>query len=129
MPNLPGTAAVPAGGEVKSVVIPLDGNVTLSPLQRASLSGATAVGILGAAVIVSLLVRWWSTTPQPPIIPAGTAENTSKLILENYKTLRDAALDDTLKILDAFVVKILLPIFTSFVGYFFGSQAHGAKGS
>ena len=62
--------------------------------------------------------------PPAPVIPSGTDDKAAKLILENYKTLREAALDDTLRILDAFVMKLLFPLFTSFVGYVFGSQAH-----
>ena len=93
------------------------GRVALSPLQRVGVSGAVAVGCVGAAVLLFLLVRWVCIAPHPPVIPSGADANAAKLMLENYKSLREAALDDTIRILDAFVMKLLLPIFTSFVGF------------
>jgi hypothetical protein len=96
--------------------------VALSPLQRVGVYGAISVGSVGAAVLIVLLIRWVLIAPQIPVLPSGVDANAAKVMLENYKALREAALDDTLRILDAFVAKLLLPIFTSFVGYVFGSQ-------
>ena len=87
-------------------------------------SGAIAVGAVGAIILILLLARWLWIAPSVPVIPPGTDDKVSRLILENYQTLREAALEDTLRILDAFVMKLLFPLFTSFVGYVFGSQAN-----
>jgi hypothetical protein len=98
--------------------------VAFSPLQRVGVYGTIAVGSVAGAILIFLLVRLVWIAPHPPIIPSGADDTAAKLMLENYKSLREAALDDTIRILDAFVVKILLPIFTSFVGYIFGSQVN-----
>ena len=99
--------------------------VELSPLQRVGVYGAVAVGCVGAALLLLLLARWAWLTPRPPVIPSSMESATAKSIIDNYNVLREAILDDTTRLVDATVVKLLLPIFTSFVGYIFGSHSRG----
>jgi hypothetical protein len=54
--------------------------------------------------------------PPAPVIPAGADQNTIKLILENYRNLRQIALEPFTSLFDSVVVKVLLPIFTSILG-------------
>ena len=58
-----------------------------------------------------------------PNIPPGMDEKQAAAILSRYKELHTINIDNTIKMIDAVVMKILLPVFTSFVGYVFGSQA------
>jgi hypothetical protein len=97
--------------------------VALSHLQRVGLRGTVVVGCIGTAVICFLLVRWAWISPPVPVIPPGTDATIAKAMIENYKSLHDVALDATLRMFDSFVIKLLLPLFTSFVGYVFGSLA------
>jgi hypothetical protein len=97
--------------------------VELSPLQRVGVYGAVAVGCVGAALLFLLLGRWAWLTPRPPTLPSTLDTATAKSIIDNYNVLRGAILDDTTRLVDSIVVKLLLPIFTSFVGYIFGSHS------
>jgi len=47
-----------------------------------------------------------------------------KALLDNYKTLQQIALEPFTTLFDSVVVKVLLPVFTSILGYIFGSQAN-----
>jgi len=80
------------------------------------------VGVFGALVLVVVLLRWVCLEPAMPNIPLNIDEKQAGLILSRYKDLQTANLESAIKIIDAIVVKILLPVFTSFVGYVFGSQ-------
>jgi hypothetical protein len=97
--------------------------VELSPLQRVGVYGAVAVGCVGAALLFFLLGRWAWLTPHPPVIPNSIESATAKSVIDSYNAIREAVLDDTTRLADALVVKLLLPIFTSFVGYIFGSHS------
>ena len=99
------------------------GRVALSPLQRVGLRGAIVVGCVGVAVITFLLARWAWISPSLPVMPPSVDAATAGGIIANYKSLRDAALEDTMRLFDSLVMQLLLPIFTSFVGYIFGSHA------
>ena len=46
----------------------------------------------------------------------------AKVVIENYKQIQQASLQPLLSIFDSVVVKVLLPVFTSILGYIFGSQ-------
>ena len=99
------------------------GKVSLSPLQKVGVRGTLAVGAVGISVLLILLVRWIFLEPAVPSIPASFDEKQAAAILSRYKELQALSLDSTLRVIDAVVVKILLPVFTSFVGYVFGSEA------
>ena len=82
-----------------------------------------AVGVGAVALIVILFVGfdWVHGTVSPPALPIRSDE--AKLVIENYKALNDVAHDGPTKLFDMMIVKVLFPLFTSIVGYIFGSQS------
>jgi hypothetical protein len=75
-----------------------------------------------AIVILAVVVKVvWGAPPQPTI-PAATDAATARTILENYKTLQQITLEPYTSLLDRVIVKVLLPVFTSILGYIFGSR-------
>jgi hypothetical protein len=46
----------------------------------------------------------------------------ARIVIENYKLLQQAILDPFTSLFESVVVKVLLPIFTSILGYIFGSR-------
>jgi hypothetical protein len=97
-------------------------------LQRTGLLLATSVGALAGVVTLLLVSKWMYAAPAVPIIPVGSDPATVKLILENFKTLQQLALEPYTTLLDSIVVKVLLPVFTSILGYIFGSRSNGREG-
>jgi len=98
-------------------------------LQRTGLILATFVGTTGALVIFALVAKWVFYAPQPPVIPPGADPATIKTALDNYRTLQQIALDPFTTLFDSIVVKVLLPVFTSILGYIFGSASHKSENS
>jgi hypothetical protein len=96
-------------------------------LQRTGLTLAACVGTLSGVVILALIGRWMVYAPQVPVIPPGTDPATVKAILDNYKTLQQTALEPFTTLFDSIVVKVLLPVFTSILGYIFGSHANNPE--
>jgi hypothetical protein len=93
--------------------------------QRAGMRLAAGVGSLGALVTLIIVVRWiWlsSGIPNPTISPSLTPENVDAL-LKNYKALHDQAFQSASQMFDTVVVKALLPVFTSILGYIFGARS------
>jgi hypothetical protein len=66
--------------------------------------------------------------PPLPTIPPMADANTTKAILENYKSLQQIVLEPYTTLFDSIVVKVLLPVFTSILGYIFGSQRNNREG-
>ena len=93
-------------------------------LQRTGLILAGFVGATGAIVILALVGKWAFYAPPAPVIPPGSDPATVKALLDNYKTLQQIALEPFTTLFDSVVVKVLLPVFTSILGYIFGSQAN-----
>ena len=60
--------------------------------------------------------------PPAPVLPAGADQNTVKAILDNYRSLQQIALEPFTTLFDSVVVKVLLPVFTSILGYIFGTR-------
>jgi len=93
--------------------------------QRAGMKLAKWVGALGAAVTLLIVCRWiwmsWCTSC--PNIPASATAEQAKAFIENYKALQDQAVQSGRDMFDAVVVKALLPIFTSILGYIFGARS------
>lgn len=96
-------------------------------LQRTGLILAISVGSLGAVVILALLFGCLHSLPSPPVIPSNSNADAAKSILQNYSDLQKAALEPFTTLLDSIVVKILLPVFTSILGYIFGTQANDRR--
>jgi hypothetical protein len=93
-------------------------------LQRTGLILAGCVGAVATFVILALVGKWTFYAPTVPVIPPGTDQATIKTILDNYKTLQQIALDPFTSLFDSVVVKVLLPVFTSILGYIFGSRTN-----
>ena len=93
--------------------------------QRAGMKLAKWVGALGAAVTLMIVGRWiWMTwCVSCPNIPASTTADQAKSLIENYKALQDQAVQSGKEMFDTVVVKALLPIFTSILGYIFGARS------
>ncbi|MDQ6708681.1 MAG: hypothetical protein M3Z85_22210 [Acidobacteriota bacterium] len=83
------------------------------------------MGALGAIVTLALLVKWISFVPSMPVIPVDMDRAKAQVVIENFKDLQHIALalEPFSTIFDTVAVKVLLPIFTSILGYIFGSQA------
>ena len=96
-------------------------------LQRTGLILAAFVGSLGGIVILALVAKWLLYAPSPPSIPAGTDPALVKAILDNYKSTLQIALEPFTTLFDSIVVKVLLPVFTSILGYIFGSRANSGQ--
>jgi hypothetical protein len=93
-------------------------------LQRTGLLLAAGVGALGGAIMLALVGKWFWYAPAIPVIPPSADPATVKAILENYKTLQQTALEPFTTLFDSIVVKVLLPIFTSILGYIYGSRTN-----
>jgi len=94
-------------------------------LQRTGLILAAFVGATGAIVILALVGKWAFYAPQIPTIPPQADQASVKAILDNYKTLQQIALEPFTTMFDSIVVKVILPVFTSILGYIFGSRTNG----
>jgi hypothetical protein len=93
-------------------------------LQRTGLILAGCVGATGAIVTFALVGKWVFCAPAAPVIQPGTDQATVKALLDNYRTLQQIALEPLTGLFDSIVVKVLLPVFTSILGYIFGSRAN-----
>jgi hypothetical protein len=93
-------------------------------LQRTGLLLAGAVGLIAALVTLALIGKWLISAPSVPVIPPSTDEARIKIILDNYKTLQQIALEPFTTLFDSIVVKVLLPVFTGILGYIFGTKAN-----
>jgi hypothetical protein len=92
-------------------------------LQRTGLILAGSVGGVSAVVTLLLVGRWVFYAPPVPVLQPGADPATVKAMLENYKSLQQIALEPFTTLFDSIVVKVLLPVFTSILGYIFGSRA------
>ena len=115
----------------------------LTATQQAGVWLAIGVGATIVGVIVFVAIVWFQTAPKPPILPplpVITDPVKAKDILANYQTLNQAALDNykalnaeaiskVSSLFDLFATRALLPIFTSILGYIFGSRAAAAANS
>jgi|ERR1035438_3058009 hypothetical protein len=91
-------------------------------LQRTGLILAGCVGGVAAVVILALVGKWIFYAPTLPVPQPGADPAAVKAMLENYKTLQQIALEPFTTLFDSIVVKVLLPVFTSILGYIFGSR-------
>ena len=99
-------------------------------LQRTGLILAGFVGATGAGVTFALVAKWVLYAPATPVIPPGADPATVKTTLDNYRALQQIALDPFISLFDSVVVKVVLPVFTSILGYIFGSaKAKSENGS
>jgi len=92
-------------------------------LQKTGLLLAAGVGSLACVVTLALVIRWIAYAPPVPTIPLDMDREKARLLIENYKQLQQVTLEPFTSLFDSVVVKVLLPIFTSILGYIFGSRS------
>src|SRR5579862_2804409 len=88
-------------------------------LQRTGLLLAASVGTLASVVTLALVIKWIYYAPSIPTIPNNLDRDQARILIENYKLLQQAALEPFTTLFDSIVIKVLLPIFTSILGYIF----------
>jgi hypothetical protein len=91
-------------------------------LQRTGLLLAASVGSVATLVTIALVVKWIWYALVLPTIPADLDREKARVLIENYKQLQQVTLEPFTTLFDSIVVKVLLPVFTSILGYIFGSQ-------
>jgi hypothetical protein len=97
-------------------------------LQRTGLRLAAGVGGLASAVILMLAIRWMLyDLPPVPAISSNMDPAKAKLAIENYKELQLIAYQSFTSVFESIIVKVLLPIFTSILGYIYASRESKAK--
>lgn len=98
--------------------------------QRAGMKLAKWVGVLGSAVTLIILAKWiWMTwCVNCTNIPSTASTEQADMLVKNYKALQEQAFDSASKMFDAIVGKVLLPVFTSILGYIFGAR-HASEGA
>jgi hypothetical protein len=85
---------------------------------------AAGVGALTCVVTLALVIKWIGYAPPVPTIPLDLDREKARLLIENYRQLQQVTLDPFTALFDSVVVKVLLPIFTSILGYIFGSRSN-----
>lgn len=99
-----------------------DFNVSLLPLERVAFYLAAALFIVITGVVITIIVDWLSHRPAEPAI-AGLKPDDQKLAIENFKLLSDVVWDRTSRTFDLIVIKALLPVFATIVGYLLGKRS------
>ncbi len=102
----------------------------LTAIQRAGLFLATGVGLLITCVIIGLGAEMMRQAPTPMQFPTAVvnasdtpAYNPVATSVADYKALNDIGTTRATTLFDTVVVRALLPIFTTILGYIFGAQA------
>ena len=80
------------------------------------------IGLLATLATILIVVKWMAIAPVAPSLQ-GVADIGAAI--KNYKDLSDLALDGAIRMFDTVVVKVLLPVFTTILGYVFGSRNAG----
>jgi hypothetical protein len=121
-------AAAPTGAttSLKSEAPPIVGTSSdistdkLSSIQQAGLWLAGGVGLVISVVTLVTLIHWWLYSPVMPTLPADAAAG--KDVIANYVSAAQSASDQATKMFDLLVSKAFLPVFTTIIGYIFGSK-------
>ena len=92
--------------------------------QRAGMRLAAGVGGLATIVTLAILARWiWmSWCISSPTITSSLKPEDVDTLVKNYRALQDQAFQSASQMFEAVVVKALLPVFTSILGYIFGAR-------
>lgn len=93
----------------------------LTRIQLVGSALAAAVGTLIAIVTLVVVAYALFHAPVPPTIPVDP--DTAAKVIANYKLLADAQWAGPAGLFDTIVFKALLPVFTTILGYIFGSRA------
>jgi hypothetical protein len=98
----------------------------LTPTQKAGLQLALYVGAMIALVILGVFIEWYRHVPNlPQLVSQGQATDAAQAeaTIKNYQSLYQLASEQSTRLFDLIVVKALLPVFTTILGYIFGSRA------
>jgi len=96
----------------------------LGALPRAGYKLALMVGTLMGVVTILVVIQWWRSAPWTGVPPnfSNMEADKAKALAENLKVLSDTSVDRSMKIFDDIVGRVLLPVFTSILGYIFGTR-------
>ena len=99
-----------------------DFRVSLLPLERIASYLAAALFVVITAVLTTIIIDWLIHRPSEPTI-SGLKADEQKLAIDNFKLLSDVVWDRTSKTFDLIVIKALLPVFATVVGYLLGKRS------
>jgi len=97
--------------------------------QRAGLKLAAGVGALAIVVTLLIVYKWMSMAPLSPDIGLTLTKDQISALIDANKALHEHALDSASKLFDAIIAKVLLPVFTSILGYIFGARSTEGQAS
>lgn len=100
--------------------------VRLQPIQKVGVYLAAFVGLVIAIVIGCVLFDYVRNIPTLPDLQNSQSEGSDQLVLSRHKEAQGLVLERVTEMFDLIVVKALLPVFTSILGYIFGTRAFGA---
>ena len=101
----------------------------MDPRSQAGYRLAIGVGSLIGFVTLLIICQWWISAPSTRI-PAGFSAldpAKAKALAESIKSLGDESVDRSVRMFDATVGRVLLPVFTSLLGYLFGTREASQK--
>lgn len=93
----------------------------LSPVERVASRLAFALLLLIASILIAIIADWFVHRPPQPTITGLKLED-QKLAIDNFKNLSDVVWNRTSSMFDLVVIKALLPIFATVVGYLLGKR-------
>lgn len=94
----------------------------LSPLEKVALGLAKALFVVITAVLTTIIIDWLIHRPTEPAI-SGLKPDEQKLVIENFKLMSDVVWERTSRTFDLIVIKALLPVFATIVGYLLGKRS------
>lgn len=115
----------------------------LPAIARAGLSLAVVVGIVIVLITILTFVNLFLYSPEALSSSVwnntnlfdkeksvrNAAEQATKIVIENHNSLRQRAWETSSAIFDLMIFKAFLPVFTTILGYIFGSRAVSREGS
>jgi hypothetical protein len=99
-----------------------DFSFSLKPLERVAFYLAIGLFTIITAVVTTIIADWLLHRPSEPDISRFKLDE-QKLAIENFKLISDVVWDRTSRTFDLIVVKALLPVFATIVGYLLGKRS------
>jgi hypothetical protein len=93
----------------------------LKPLEKIAFRLAVGLFTLITAVLITIMVDWLMHRPELPSL-SGLKLEDQKTTIDNFKAMSDVVWDRTSKTFDLVVVKALLPVFATVVGFLLGKR-------
>jgi hypothetical protein len=121
-PDRTGTPERVAAPDIQVAFDSSDFHVDLLPLERVAFYLATALFVVITLVLTTIIIDWLVHRPAEPAI-SGLKPDEQKLVIENFKLISDVVWDRTSKTFDLIVIKALLPVFATIVGYLLGKRS------